>query len=371
MHRRRGVKAKLDIMRVLIQYCEPFCTFDLDVHFLKEEHEGMFWELMEDNNKASSLLVARQDSLPVQMTAEVRQIEQMPFWVEMMEARERKKERRQRKRESRKRAAKKKGSSSSRSSSGKIRGIDHDKSTTMQQDDCNDRPRNITHAAASEDESVSSSASITASSSAAATLCHLCSAHISDDDVPITCSACQMQTHVLCLADKLLEDCNAPPSVLLPTEGNCPNPLCRTHIIWETLLEERRRIQIEKGYFGEVGTDSNDTSDGDDNDDASKGSDDDDIVYLLEDEDSIEREDAIYDKNSDTTVNSSPTTEAALGGSTKHENDTSTIDLVTPRKEFADMSISDSLSLPSNEVDSNGEDAVTNSTDGIIDLTSP
>jgi hypothetical protein len=187
-----------------------------------------------------------------------------------------------------------------------------------------------------------------------------------------------MQTHVLCLADKLLDDCNAPPSVLLPTEGNCPNPSCRTHILWETLLEERRRIQIEKGYFGEVGADSDDNSDGDDNDDASKGSDDDDIVYLLEDEESIGSQDASYDMDADTNVSSSraaaaATHENAVGGSTVNDNDTSTIDLVTPRKGIADMSISDSLSAPSNEVISNEEenDDVTKSTDGIIDLTSP
>eukprot|EP00563_Minutocellus_polymorphus_P013109 CAMPEP_0181073818 /NCGR_PEP_ID=MMETSP1070-20121207/29282_1 /TAXON_ID=265543 /ORGANISM="Minutocellus polymorphus, Strain NH13" /LENGTH=513 /DNA_ID=CAMNT_0023154915 /DNA_START=174 /DNA_END=1716 /DNA_ORIENTATION=- len=182
--------------------------------------------------------------------------------------------------------------------------------------------------------------------------CHLCSSDFVSDELPIACASCQIQTHVLCLADKFLEDCRAPPSVLVPIDGLCPS--CGSHMIWDAIMDERRQVQAEtNGYFGGELLSTRKGYD-------SYESDDNGIICLSDDEDEDEDEDekgncGQMDDASDGNIlppdsktaadNSSGSTETdtCRDQSDNHDED-DCIDLITPVKALglADMSLSDS-----------------------------
>ena len=387
MQRRRGVRGKLDILRILLLYCEPFCTFDLNAHFLEQEYEEMFRSLLAEDGmgrcptplEVEVEMKGRMEDLPTHMTCEVLQVEQMPFWTEREEARARNKAKKERLREQKK---KKKNTGNKEE---KVAAT-ADRFSDSEQDDLSSLGgRSVDTADGAEND--------VEESPAAPSLprCHLCTSGFTSDELPVTCASCQIQTHVLCLADKFLEDCRAPPSVLVPIDGLCPS--CNSHMIWDAIMDERRQLQAEtNGYFGgQLGS----TRKGYD----SEESDDDDIICLSgEDED--DKEDGTCDRMDDVysaeilPSDSKPAAAASDGssGSTKadarrnHSSDVEhdCIDLITPVKglDLADMSLSDSPpSLFEGEanVDNGGKEeregeraSLDDSTpSNIIDLTSP
>ena len=284
MQRRRGVRGKLDILRILLLYCEPFCQYELNAHFLEGEHEQMFRTLLEEDGMGRGPtplefeveLRGREMDLPAQMSCEVRQVEQMPFWTEREEAKARKKARKERLREEKKREKKKKKAKAKKSSS-----IDNLSGKQEEEDELSnidDRSMDT----ADDDQMANADNEVNETSSAPC--CTLCSSEFTSDELPVTCASCQVQTHVLCLADKFLEDCQAPPSVLVPMDGLCPS--CGNHMIWDAIMDERRRLQAERnGYYGgeTVGREGGGDSDG-----SSVGSD---GIICLTDEDEDEDSD--------------------------------------------------------------------------------
>lgn len=342
MQRRRGVRGKLDILRVLLLYCEPFCTYELNAHFLEGEHEQMFRALLEEDGmgrgptplEAEVELRGREMDLPAQMSCEVRRVEQMPFWTEREEARARRKAKKERLREEKKRENKAKKSTRNQKS----------KKSTI--DNLSDKEEEEEELSNIDDRSMEP-----ADETSSSPRCTLCSSEFTSDELPVTCPSCQIQTHVLCLADKFLEDCQAPPSVLVPIDGLCPS--CGDHMIWDAIMDERRRLQAERnGYYGgeTVGREG-----GDDRDGSSVGSDD--IICLTEDQDSdTEDEDSDMDDSFDELFRSvskpaagaSAVFGSSSSGKTKKKegagDEDDCIDLITPVKGLglADMSISDS-----------------------------
>ena len=287
MQRRRGVRGKLDILRILLLYCEPFCTYELNAHFLEGDHEQMFRALLEEDGmgrgptplEAEVELRGRERDLPAQMSCEVRQVEQMPFWTEREEAKARKKAKKERLREEKKREKNKKKAKANKSSS-----IDNLSDKEKEEDELSsigDRSMDT-----ADDDQIAN-----ANETSSTPCCTLCSSEFTSDELPVTCASCQVQTHVLCLADKFLEDCQAPPSVLVPMDGLCPS--CGNHMIWDAIMDERRRLQAERnGYYGgeTVGREGGGDSDG-----SSVGSD---GIICLTDED--EDQDGDGDEDSDT-----------------------------------------------------------------------
>ena len=348
MQRRRGVRGKLDILRVLLLYCEPFCRYELNAHFLEGEHEQMFRALLEEDGmgrgptplEAEVELTGREMDLPAQMSCEVRRVEQMPFWTEREEARARRKARKERLREEKKKKRETKAKKSTRNQKSKKSTVDNlsDKEEEEEEEELLDI----------DDRSMD-----TADETSSAPRCTLCSSGFSSDELPVTCPSCQIQTHVLCLADKFLEDCQAPPSVLVPIDGLCPS--CGNHMIWDAIMDERRRLQAERnGYYGgeTVGREG-----GDDRDGSSVGSDD--IICLTdedEDEDSNTGDEdnaSDMDDSFDELFQSDSKPAAAVFGSNSSDktkkkegasDEDDCIDLITPVKGLglADMSISDS-----------------------------
>jgi len=367
MQRRRGVRGRLDVLRILLLYCEPFCTFDLSAHFLERDHAEMFRTLLAEDGmgrgptplEAEVEMKGRMEHLPVQMTCEVRQVEQMPFWTEREEARARKKARKERLREqskqngkktqekvaaARKPAQKKRGGSTATTAT--TAAASTDSFGDSEQDDLSSMgDRSMGSADGAEDEHWTKESS-------SSPCCHLCSSDFVSDELPIACASCQIQTHVLCLADKFLEDCRAPPSVLVPIDGLCPS--CGSHMIWDAIMDERRQVQAEtNGYFGGELLSTRKGYD-------SYESDDNGIICLSDDEDEDEDEDekgncGQMDDASDGNIlppdsktaadNSSGSTETdtCRDQSDNHDED-DCIDLITPVKALglADMSLSDS-----------------------------
>lgn len=389
MQRRRGVRGKLDILRIMLLYCEPFCTFDLNAHFLEQEYEEMFRSLLAEDGmgrcptplEVEVEMKGRMEDLPTHMTCEVLQVEQMPFWTEREEARARKKAKKERLREQKKKKKKNIGKKEEKVAA------TADRFSDSEQDDLSSlggRSMDTADGAENDVEEAPAAPSLPR--------CHLCTSGFASDELPVTCASCQIQTHVLCLADKFLEDCRAPPSVLVPIDGLCPS--CNSHMIWDAIMDERRQLQAEtNGYFGgQLGS----TRKGYD----SEESDDDDII-CLSDEDEDDKEDGTCDRMDDIysaeilPSDSKPAAAASDGssGSTKadarrnHSSDVEhdCIDLITPVKglDLADMSLSDSPpSLFEGEanVDNGGKEERegeraslddSTSSSNIIDLTSP
>ena len=207
--------------------------------------------------EAEAEMKGRMEDLPIHMTCEVRQVEQMPFWTEREEARARKKAKKEKLREQKKEKKKNIGKREEKVAATADRFSDSD------QDDLSSLGgRSMDTADGADNEAEESQQR-----------CHLCTSGFASDELPVTCASCQIQTHVLCLADKFLEDCRAPPSVLVPIDGLCPS--CNSHMIWDAIMDERRQVQAEKnGYFGgELGS----TRKGHDSDE----SDDDGIILSL------------------------------------------------------------------------------------------
>ena len=414
MQRRRGVRGKLDILRILLLYCEPFCQYELNALFLEGDHEQMFRTLLEEDGmgrgptplEAEVELRGREMDLPAQMSCEVRQVEQMPFWTEREDAKARKKARKERLREEKKREKKKKKAKANKSSS-----IDNLSGKQEEEDELsNIDDRSMVTA---DDDQMENADNAEVNETSSAPCCTLCSSEFTSDELPVTCASCQVQTHVLCLADKFLEDCQAPPSVLVPMDGLCPS--CGNHMIWDAIMDERRQLQAERnGYYGgeTVGREGGEDSDG-----SSVGSD---GIICLTDEDEDQDGDGDEDSGTQDEGNASemdgdsfddifrsdskPAAAASAvegsGSSDKTKKEAASdkddcIDLITPVKGLglADMSISDSpLSFGdelnnsdgANELGDGGEQASTpedssssslledgKCDDDIIDLTSP
>jgi len=224
--------------------------------------------------------------------------------------------------------------------------------------------------------------------------CTLCSSKFAPDELPVTCASCQLlRAHVLCLADRFLEDCRAPPSVLVPIDGLCP--ACGTHMIWDALMDQRRRLLAEtNGYFGgeTVGPEDEDdaiylTDEDEDEDENEEGEDDD------EEDDDDDRGSGMGDWFDDVFQSdySKPAavTSAERGPSSSAKNkrdEDDCIDLITPVKglELAAMSISDSPLSFGGDINADEEEeesgdnlqspSLSSSQTGgndIIDLTSP
>ena len=431
MQRRRGVRGKLDILRILLLYCEPFSTYELNAHFLEGNHEQMFRTLLEEDGmgrgptplEAEVELKGREMDLPAQMTCEVRQVEQMPFWTEREDAKARKKAKKQRLREEKKREKKKDAKAKTKQKSKQSKPTSREATSMATTDKLSDNEEEGQELSSIDGRSMDTAddgqvtnADNEVNEPSSSPCCTLCSSGFSSDELPVTCASCQIQTHVLCLADKFLEDCQAPPSVLVPIDGLCPS--CGTHMIWDAIMDERRRLQAEKnGYCGGE-TDGREGA-GEDGDSSSVCSD---GIICLTDED--EDQDGDEDEDSDTEdedngsdmddsfddifrSDSKPAAvESAVFGSsssdkTKKEgtsDEDDCIDLITPVKGLglADMSISDSplsfgdvldntCSDGARELGDGGEqvsppeDSSSSSSslsedgrhDGIIDLTSP
>ena len=362
MQRRRGVKGKLDILRILLLYCEPFCTYELSAHFLEGEHEEMFRTLLEEDGmgrgptplEAEVELKGRETELPAQMSCEVRQVEQMPFWTEREDARARKKAKKQRLREEKKKKKNKKNSA--RKQEGTKRGA----TTAATMDNLSDNEEegeeellsivNRSMDTADCDPMASSEGEEGTIAASSSPCCTLCSSEFATDELPVICASCQVQSHVLCLADKFLEDCQAPPSVLVPIDGLCPS--CGTHMIWDAILDERRRLQAEmNGYYG------GETLDQEEED--ADGSSSDGVIYLTDEDENSDAEDEGSASSMDDSFDdmfrsdskpavvapavkvSSSNTNAKMKGASDEDD---CIDLITPVKDLglADMSISDS-----------------------------
>ena len=367
-------------IRDRLLYCEPFCTFDLNAHFLEQEYEEMFRSLLAEDGmgrcptplEVEVEMKGRMEDLPIHMTCEVRQVGQMPFWTEREEARARKKAKKERLREQKK---KKKNIGKKEE---KVAAT-ADRFSDSEQDDLSSLGgRSMDTADGADNEAEESPAAPPLPH------CHLCTSRFSPDELPVTCASCQIQTHVLCLADKFLGDCHAPPTVLVPIDGLCPS--CNSHMIWDAIMDERRQVQAEtNGYFGgEVGStrkgyDSEESDDGD--------------IICLSDEDKDDTEDRACNRMDDVYKPAAAASDGS-SGSTKtdalirnniSDEEHDCIDLITPVKglDLAAMSLSDSPpSLFEGEAnvdngckeEREGERASlddSTSSSNIIDLTSP
>mmetsp|Transcript_16807 Transcript_16807/g.36273 ORF Transcript_16807/g.36273 Transcript_16807/m.36273 type:complete len:318 (+) Transcript_16807:81-1034(+) len=63
MKRKRGVKARLDELDILLNDCPPFNTFPLDVYFLETEHHDLFCDLSKGTDNLS-LEICSLDDMP-------------------------------------------------------------------------------------------------------------------------------------------------------------------------------------------------------------------------------------------------------------------------------------------------------------------
>ena len=269
MHRRHGPRARLDVLRLIVCRCEPFNSYPLGAHFPERRHMDQFVGLLEQHG----------DTFPGGMTCEVRAVEQMPFWVERAEARERRKT--AKRRTARKVGKNEKGvevvedlcpedlmeayvTSSSGSDGEEDRCIEH-----LCQEYLMEAPVSVGEADGSHEnkgvgDQVAANPLTQESKDGPLVRCFLCSGPVTRDDVPATCPSCDVPAHFLCLADRLLEDAGAASSVLVPTEGCCP--YCQGRIVWSDIVAERSRIRKRDGYLGGTG-------EGDDDDNTDCGAD--------------------------------------------------------------------------------------------------
>lgn len=79
--RRRGVKAKLTILKAMVNECENFAGFPLSVYFLHEKWRQGF---------LTAKYVEDDDCLATRQTHTVNSLEEMPFWTKKSKTREKK-----------------------------------------------------------------------------------------------------------------------------------------------------------------------------------------------------------------------------------------------------------------------------------------
>lgn len=118
LERRRGVKAKLDLMKVLVCASEEYKGDPLTVHFLEQETKEIFEGLLQEQRQRRLDLDEEEEEdnnhdhhhsrwceeLPRQMKLQViDSVEEMPFFVETMKLRQKKRRRKATQRQSKRR----------------------------------------------------------------------------------------------------------------------------------------------------------------------------------------------------------------------------------------------------------------------------
>lgn len=61
-----------------------------------------------------------------------------------------------------------------------------------------------------------------------------------DDCISCITESCQMKAHLVCLAERFLQD-NGEDSFLIPVEGDCP--LCSHTFLWRDLVKHRNQTE--------------------------------------------------------------------------------------------------------------------------------
>jgi len=163
IHRRRGVKAKLDILRILMTQCTCFQNQALTIYFRYMQHKQEFMTLCQTHN---SFLSNSMECCYIESLSE------MPFWKDL--DREKRKQKKQ-----------------------------TNKSKIAEMKKLSD-PQN-------EEDDLGSCGQ--------ENFCALCSKSIAQHENPIKCPECSVTYHICCLATYMLDSSHSPSVRLIPKQG--------------------------------------------------------------------------------------------------------------------------------------------------------